>query len=78
MSDIVSSAGRIDQLLAVIATGSDQQSEGIHQVSQAVEELGQATQQNALMLEGTAAAAAELRAQAMDPSAQASKFKLTA
>lgn len=78
MTGIVSSAGRINQLLAEIATGSDQQSEGIHQVSQAVQELDQATQQNAAMVEETAAAAAALRAQAMDLSNQVSKFKLPA
>ncbi|MFG6487028.1 methyl-accepting chemotaxis protein [Roseateles sp. BYS78W] len=76
MGDIVSSAGHINTLLAQIATGSGEQSEGINQVGTAVQELDRATQQNAAMVEQTAAAASSLRDQAQGLVAEVARFKL--
>jgi len=78
INDIVSAAGEINDLLSQIATGSDQQSQGIGQVGTAVQELDQATQQNAAMVEETAAAAAALRDQAQGLAAEVARFKLPA
>lgn len=47
-----------------IATASDEQSRGIEQVSQAVAEMDGVTQQNAALVEQSAAAAAALEDQA--------------
>ena len=76
MGDIVSSASHISALLAQIATGSSEQSQGIGQVGSAVQELDRATQQNAAMVEQTAAAASSLRDQAQGLAAEVARFKL--
>ena len=76
MNNIVTSADHINVLLAQIATGSGEQSQGIGQVGSAVQELDRATQQNAAMVEQTAAAAASLRDQAQDLAAEVARFKL--
>ncbi|MFG6433418.1 methyl-accepting chemotaxis protein [Roseateles sp. LYH14W] len=78
ISDIVTSADHINALLAQIATGSNEQSQGIGQVGSAVQELDRATQQNAAMVEQTAAAASALRDQAQDLAAEVARFKLPA
>jgi methyl-accepting chemotaxis protein len=78
ISDIVQSAGHINELLSQIATGSGQQSVGIGQVGDAVQQLDQATQQNAAMVEQTAAAACALRDQAQGLAAEVARFRLPA
>jgi methyl-accepting chemotaxis protein len=76
ISDIVKTADHINTLLAQIAVGSDEQNQGIGQVGSAVQELDRATQQNAAMVEQTAAAAASLKDQAVDLAAEVARFKL--
>ena len=76
MNNIVTSADHINVLLAQIATGSGEQSQGIGQVGSAVQELDRATQQNAAMVEQTAAAASSLRDQAQDLATEVARFKL--
>ncbi|MCE4557602.1 methyl-accepting chemotaxis protein [Roseateles cellulosilyticus] len=78
MGDILNGTERINQLLAEVAQGSREQSQGIDQIGTAVQELDQATQQNAAMVEQTAAAASALRDQANGLAEQVARFRLPA
>lgn len=60
MSEIVGSVTRVTDIMSEIASASDEQSRGVEQVAQAVSEMDQVTQQNALLVEESAAAAAAL------------------
>ncbi|RUP25257.1 MAG: HAMP domain-containing protein [Curvibacter sp.] len=64
MSEIVSSVRRVTDLIGEITASSDEQRSGISQVNAAVGQLDQMTQQNAALVEESAAAAASLRDQA--------------
>jgi methyl-accepting chemotaxis protein len=64
MNDIVSSIQRVSQMVNEISVGSDEQSRGIGQVGQAVAQMDNSTQQNAALVEESAAAAASLRQRA--------------
>lgn len=61
---IVSKARQVDQLVAEIATASDEQNQGILQINGAVSQMDKVTQANASNAEETAAAAEELNSQA--------------
>jgi len=64
LRQIVERAHQVETLIAGIATASHEQSQGITQVNTAVSQMDQVTQANAGSAEETAAAAAELNAQA--------------
>ncbi|KAA5970783.1 methyl-accepting chemotaxis protein [Pantoea sp. M_9] len=64
MSDIVGAVTRVTDIMGEIASASDEQSRGIDQVGHAVTEMDRVTQQNAALVEESAAAAASLEAQA--------------
>ena len=64
MKEIVDSVRRVDGIIGEIATSSSEQSEGIQQVNKAVTQLDQMTQQNAALVEESAAAAESLKEQA--------------
>jgi methyl-accepting chemotaxis protein len=76
MQDIVQSAQRVNELLSYIATGAVEQSQGIGQVSEAVQELDRATQQNAALVEETAAGASALREQAVRLAHEVARFQV--
>ncbi|MBP7522620.1 MAG: cache domain-containing protein [Leptothrix sp. (in: Bacteria)] len=76
MAEIVSSSRLVDQLLGEIATGAREQTQGIAQIGQAVQELDRMTQQNAALVEETAAATATLEAQARQLTASVAGFRL--
>jgi methyl-accepting chemotaxis protein len=78
MQELVSNASRMHDLLAGIATASAQQSSGVTQVGAAVNELDRMTQQNAALVEQTAAAAAALEAQALGLATEVARFRLPA
>jgi methyl-accepting chemotaxis protein len=61
--EIVVKARSVDELVAEIATGSNEQSQGIAQVAVAVSKMDAVTQANAACAEESAAASAELSAQ---------------
>ena len=63
MKDIVTSVSRVREIMGEITSASDEQSAGINQISQAVNEMDLVTQQNAAMVEEAALAAGELEAQ---------------
>ncbi|QRR34304.1 HAMP domain-containing protein [Hydrogenophaga sp. YM1] len=64
MSEIVGSVQRVSDIIGEITAAAGEQSEGIGQVNVAVNQLDQMTQQNAALVEQSAAAAQSLRDQA--------------
>jgi len=64
MGEIVSSVQRVTDLIGEITASSNEQRDGIGQVNQAVANLDQMTQQNAALVEESAAAASALHDQA--------------
>nr|WP_315230074.1 methyl-accepting chemotaxis protein [uncultured Albidiferax sp.] len=62
--EIVANAGKIDALMAEIATATREQTQGINEVGAAIHDLDQGTQQNAALVEQTAAASGSLAEQA--------------
>ena len=62
--EIVEKARRVDDLVAEIATASQEQNQGINQVSTAVAQMDKVTQSNAAGAEEAASASEELNAQA--------------
>ncbi len=78
MADIVSSSQQVDRLLGDVAVGAREQSLGIGQIGQAVQELDRMTQQNAALVEETAAAATAMKAQAQTLAHEVARFQLPA
>jgi len=64
MSDIVAQVRRVNDLIAEISAATLEQTQGIGQVGDAVSQLDQVTQQNAALVEESAAAAESLSQQA--------------
>ena len=64
MNDIVAQVRRVNDLIVQISTATAEQSGGIGQVNIAVSELDRMTQQNAALVEQSAAAAQALKGQA--------------
>ena len=64
MSEIVGSINRVSSIMGEITAASDEQSTGIEQVSRAVTQMDEVTQQNAALVEQAAAAASSLDEQA--------------
>ena len=64
MSDIVSQVKRVNDLIGEIGSATHEQTQGIGQVGDAVNQLDQVTQQNAALVEESAAAAESLSMQA--------------
>ncbi len=65
LDEIVSSVEQVSDIVSEITTASVEQSEGIGQVNRAVTELDNATQQNAALVEETAAASENMNDQAV-------------
>ncbi|EHK67698.1 methyl-accepting chemotaxis protein, partial [Achromobacter arsenitoxydans] len=64
MNDIVTQVRRVADLIAEIGAAAQEQGQGISQVSDAINQLDLTTQQNAALVEESAAAAASLNEQA--------------
>jgi methyl-accepting chemotaxis protein len=64
MEEIVTSVKRVTDLIGEITSSAAEQRDGINQVNQAISNLDQMTQQNASLVEESAAAATALRDQA--------------
>ncbi|MGM9512629.1 methyl-accepting chemotaxis protein [Roseateles sp. DB2] len=77
MTDIVSSVQRVTDIIGEITAAASEQSDGIGQVNQSVVELDQMTQQNAALVEESAAAAESLRDQAEQLAQAVGRFKIT-
>jgi methyl-accepting chemotaxis protein len=78
IQEIVASSRRVDQLLDEISTSAREQSLGVGQIGQAVSELDRMTQQNAALVEQTAAAASAMKDQAGALAQQVSRFRIPA
>jgi methyl-accepting chemotaxis protein len=76
IQEIVSSATRVNQLLAEVLNGAREQTAGVTQSAQAVQTLDGATQQNAALVEQTAAAADSLKDQAVRLTERVARFRL--
>ena len=76
MGEIVSSVGRVSDLIGEISAASSEQRDGIAQVNQSVNHLDQMTQQNAALVEQSAAAASGLRDQALHLAGVVSVFNV--
>ncbi|WP_394790150.1 methyl-accepting chemotaxis protein [Rhodoferax sp.] len=76
MGEIVSSVRRVSDLIGEISASSIEQRDGIAQVNQAVNNLDQMTQQNAALVEESAAAASGLREQSKRLSEVVSVFNV--
>lgn len=77
MGEIVGSVQRVSDMIGEISSASNEQSEGIGQVNITVSELDQMTQQNAALVEESAAAAESLREQAQRLAQVVSAFQLS-
>jgi methyl-accepting chemotaxis protein len=64
MKNIVHSISRVTDIMGEISHASEEQSAGIQQVNNAINEMDQVTQQNAALVEQAAAAAASMQEQA--------------
>ncbi len=76
MAQVVQSIQHVTDLMGEISGASDEQSEGVAQVGLAVGEMDQATQQNAALVEQSAAAAASLKLQAQQLVQAVATFRL--
>ncbi len=75
---VVQQVQRVTDLMGEISAATGEQQQGISQVGQAVSDLDQATQQNAALVEESAAASDSLRQQAERLTAAAAVFRLAA
>ncbi len=76
MNEIVGSVQRVTDIIGEITSASVEQSEGINQVSGAVTQLDQMTQQNAALVEQSAAAADSLKEQSIKLAEVVATFRL--
>ncbi len=76
MEDIVSQVRRVSDLISEISASTLEQTTGIGHVSSAVTQLDQTTQQNAALVEQSAAASASLQQQAARLTSVVGTFKL--
>ena len=78
MTEVVTSIRRVTDIVGEISAASTEQSQGVAQVGEAVTQMDQTTQQNAALVEESAAAADSLRKQAQDLVDAVSVFRLSA
>jgi len=76
LTEIVGAVGKVSDIIAEIAAASTEQTAGVDQINQAITQMDNNVQQNAAMVEQTAAASADLNDQARDMSNMVAEFKL--
>jgi methyl-accepting chemotaxis protein len=76
IDEVVGQVRKVTDLIGEISAASIEQNDGVGQINQAIVSLDQATQQNAALVEQTAAAAESLRQQAERLSASVSVFRI--
>ncbi|WP_455815326.1 methyl-accepting chemotaxis protein [Pseudomonas graminis] len=76
MTDIVGAVVRVTDIMGEISSASDEQSRGIDQIGLAVTEMDRVTQQNASLVQESAAASASLEEQASLLSQAVAVFKI--
>jgi methyl-accepting chemotaxis protein len=78
MNDIVASVQKVSDIVGEIANASNEQRSGIDQVNRAIAEMDTVTQQNAALVEQSAAAAESMQAQASGLATAVGQFRTTA
>ena len=78
IQEIVASAQRVSTLLAEVSVGAREQSLGVDQSCKSVQDIDAVTQQNAALVEETAAAAGSLNDQAVGLAREVAQFRLPA
>ncbi len=76
MHEIISAIARVSSIVSEISHATGEQSTGINQIGQAIANLDQMTQQNAALVEESAAAAHSLQQQADELSRSVAVFRL--
>ena len=76
MQEVVTAIQRVSDIMSEISAASGEQSAGVGQVAEAVTEMDQVTQQNAALVEESAAAASSLKTQAEQLVQAVTLFKL--
>ena len=76
MNEIVASVRRVSDIIGEISVASAEQSDGIGQVNRSVTDLDRMTQQNAALVEQSAAAAESLKEQALRLAQAIGAFRL--
>ena len=76
MTEVVSSIKRVTDIMGEISAASTEQSAGVAQVGEAITQMDQVTQQNAALVEESAAAAESLKVQALQLVQAVAVFKL--
>ena len=76
MADIVRTSEAVDRLLDGVALSAREQSQGVGQVGQSIQDLDRVTQQNAALVEEAAAAASAMNEQARDLAGEVARFRL--
>src|SRR5579863_3726682 len=76
MTEIVSNVSSVASVIGEISVATSEQSTGLGQVNQALSQLDNVTQQNAALVEQSAAAASQLREQAATLAQSVGAFKL--
>jgi methyl-accepting chemotaxis protein len=77
MTELVANARQINTFLSEISTASKEQALGVEQVDRSIQDLDRTTQQNAALVEETAAAAASLQHQAELLQTEIGNFKVS-
>jgi len=77
MHEIIDAVARVSSIVQAISNATSEQSTGISQIGQAISNLDQMTQQNAALVEESAAAARSLQEQADELSRSVAVFRLS-
>ena len=77
MTEVVTAIRSVTDIMGEISAASNEQSQGVSQVGEAVTQMDQVTQQNAALVEEMAAAAGSLNGQAQDLVSTVAFFKLS-
>ena len=78
MGEVVDAAKRVSTVIGEISQAATEQSQGLGQVNTAVSQLDQVTQQNAALVEESAAAAESLKLQAQQLAETVQRFRIEA
>jgi methyl-accepting chemotaxis protein len=78
MAEVVAAIQRVAEVMGEISAASQEQSQGVAQVGEAIVQMDQTTQQNAALVEQSAAAADSLKGQAQELVRAVSAFRLGA
>ncbi|GKW50622.1 methyl-accepting chemotaxis protein [Halomonas sp. NCCP-2165] len=76
IEEVVAAATRVNDIMGEISSASVEQSSGINQINQAISQMDDVTQQNAALVQQSAAAASSLEHQALQLANAVSAFRL--